>query len=127
MENLSGGRIQSFRYAFAGFRHVLKTGHNFQIQVLIGLVAVLLAFYFQFSRFEWLVLLLIIAFVLISELFNTVIEVVVDLAVKEKLIPDAKVAKDVAAGTVLITSFFSILIGIILFLPHLFSFFFTKS
>ncbi len=78
------------------------------------------ALWLGFTRIEWLVLIITIALVLAAELLNTVVEVVVDLAVKERLIPDAKIAKDVSAAAVLLISAFSVIIGLILFVPYLF-------
>lgn len=112
-------RVNSFKFAFSGLLHTFSTQTNFQIQLFIAAVAVLGAIYFQFSRFEWLVLIITIALVLTAEIINTVVEVVVDLAVKERLLPDARIAKDVAAAAVLLMSIFSIIVGLILFLPYI--------
>jgi len=112
-------RLESFRIAFAGLAHAISNQKNFQIQILIAVVVLLAAWLLNFSRLEWLILILTISFVLTTELINTVFEVVVDLAVKEQLLPDAKLAKDVSAAAVLLISFFSIIIGLLLFLPHL--------
>ena len=67
-----------------------------------------------------LILIITIAIVLAAELLNTVVEIVVDLAVKERLLPDAKLAKDVSAAAVLLIAIFSVIVGLILFIPHLF-------
>ena len=83
------------------------------------MVVLLVAWILDFSRFEWLVLIITVALVLAAELLNTVVEVVIDLAVKEKLLPDAKIAKDVSAAAVLLISAFSVIVGLILFVPHL--------
>jgi len=66
-----------------------------------------------------LILVIITGLVLFAELFNTVVEIVVDLAAKEKLIPEAKLAKDVSAAAVLLISIFAVIVGLILFIPHL--------
>ena len=112
-------RIESFRLAFNGLAHALLNQRNFQIQITVGVIAIIAAWFLGFDRIEWLILLIIVAIVLAAELLNTVIEVVVDLAVKEKLLPDAKLAKDVAAAAVLLTSIFAVILGLILFIPHL--------
>lgn len=111
-------RIDSFKFASGGLRHALINQPNFQIQLVIGIVVVISAWLLHFSRIEWLILILTIGLVLASELINTVVEVVVDLAVKERLLPDAKIAKDVAAAAVLLTSIFAVILGLILFIPH---------
>jgi diacylglycerol kinase len=112
-------RLKSFKYASAGLKHAFTTQVNFQIQLCVGLLVLVLAFWLNFNRYEWLILILTIGFVLTGELLNTVVEVVVDLAVKEKLLPEAKIAKDVSAGAVLLISIVSVVVGLILFLPHL--------
>lgn len=119
MERSNKTRVKSFRVAFYGLKHAAITQANFQIQLLIGLIAVLGAYYFQFDRFEWLILILTITLVLVGELLNTVVEVVVDLAVQERLLPEAKIAKDVSAAAVLLLSLVSVIVGLILFLPHI--------
>jgi diacylglycerol kinase len=86
-----------------------------------GLIVLTAAVLFGFSRMEWLVLIITLSLVLVAELLNTVVEIVVDLAVKERLIPEAKLAKDVSAAAVLLTSFFALVTGVILFAPHLWS------
>ena len=116
---MTRNRVKSFKFAFSGLLHTFSTQVNFQIQLFIGLIALLGAVYFKFSRFEWLILIITIALVLTAEILNTVVEVVVDLAVKERLLPDAKIAKDVAAAAVLLMSIFSVIVGLILFLPHI--------
>lgn len=114
-------RGKSFKVAFSGLFHAINTQINFQIQLLLALLALLAAWYFKMNRYEWLILIITIALVLVAELLNTVIEIVVDLAVKEQLLPEAKIAKDVAAAAVLLLSIVSVLVGLILFLPYILS------
>lgn len=111
-------RIKSFHFAFSGLSHAFFNGKNFQIQLAVGLSVVALAIIFGFSRWEWIILVLVIGLVLTAELLNTVIEVVVDLAVKEKMLPEAKIAKDVAAASVLLLSGIAAVVGLLLFWPH---------
>src|SRR3972149_12043571 len=117
-KNKNNSRTESFRTAFSGLAHALNTQKNFQLQVLIGLVTVLVAWFLDFTRIEWLILIITISLVLVAELLNTVVEVVVDLAVKEKLLPDARLAKDVSAAAVLLLSIFAFFVGLLLFIPH---------
>ncbi|KPV50555.1 diacylglycerol kinase, partial [Kouleothrix aurantiaca] len=83
-----------------------------------GLVAVALGLVLGLGRYEWLVLLITITMVLAAEGVNTAVEAAVDLAAPGYH-PLAKIAKDVGAGTVLLTAIASVLIGLLLFLPHL--------
>lgn len=111
-------RIMSFHFAVSGLNHAFYTQKNFQIQALVGLLVLLLAWFFEFSRWEWIILVILIGLVLTAELLNTVVEVVVDLSVKEQMLPDAKIAKDVAAASVLLMSFVAFVGGCLLFWPH---------
>jgi undecaprenol kinase len=110
--------IQSFSYAFEGIWTALK-GRNFNIIVVLGIVAVLMAFLLKFSPSEWVILLLTIDLVITAELLNTSIEAVVDL-VSPEIREKAKIAKDVSVAGVLIASCFAVLVAILLFLPKIF-------
>ncbi len=111
--------VNSFRYALEGLIHALREGRNFRIQALFGILVLTLAWIFGFNRFEWALLLFTISLVLTAELLNTVTELVVDLAVKEKMLPKAKTAKDVSAASVLLISIFAVIVGLVLFIPHI--------
>lgn len=111
--------VNSFKYAFQGLIHALKEGRNFRIQTLAGTLVLILAWLFNFTRFEWSILLVTISLVLTAELLNTVIELIVDLTVKEKMLPKAKTAKDVSAASVLLISIFAAIVGLVLFIPHI--------
>jgi diacylglycerol kinase (ATP) len=110
--------LSSFRFAFAGLGYLLWSQRNAKIHVVLGLAAVALGFLLRITRSEWLALVLTITLVLTAEGVNTAVEATVDLASPEYH-PLAKVAKDVAAGTVLLTAIASLIIGLIVFLPRL--------
>jgi len=97
----------------------LIKGRNFRIQFILGILASILAFVLKFSPAEWAILVIAIASVLILELINTSLESIVNI-VSPEVRPEAKIAKDVAAASVLIASIASILIAIFLFLPKIF-------
>ncbi len=108
----------SFRHALAGITEGFKGEPRFQLQLLIGFLALVLGVAFQISLTEWLVLILTIFFVLVTELINTAVENVVDLVTSDTH-PLAKAAKDSAAGAVLVAAVGSVIVGVIIFLPHL--------
>ena len=108
----------SFRYAIAGLRYLLWTQRNAKIHTAIGLATAALGFVLGIDRYEWLALLVTITLVIAAEGVNTALEAIVDLTSPEYHTL-AKIAKDVGAGTVLITAIASVIIGIVLFLPHL--------
>ncbi|NWG19706.1 MAG: diacylglycerol kinase family protein [Chloroflexi bacterium] len=114
-------RLRSFPFAFAGIGHLLRTQGNAQVHMVLGSVAVALGFLLNIERGEWLALALTITLVLAAEGVNTAVEAVVDLASPD-FHPLARVAKDVAAGTVLLTAIGAVAVGLIVFLPRLWAF-----
>jgi len=111
------GRLGSFGHAIDGLAHLLRTQPNFRVHLAVASLAVVLAAALAFSAVEWAVLVLTIALVLATEGLNTGIEIAVTLASPERR-REAKAAKDVAAGVVLLGAIASIVIGGLLFLPH---------
>lgn len=112
------GLASSFRYAGAGLWWAFKTQRNLRIHLGLGLIASILALALRFSPLELAVLVLLMTVVIALELVNTVVEAAVDLASPEYH-PLAKSAKDVAAGAVLVAALGAVVIGLLLFLPHL--------
>jgi diacylglycerol kinase (ATP) len=108
----------SFRYAFEGIVYLFRTQRNAQIHAAVSFSIVLLGAAFQISQAEWLAIVLAIMIVIGAEGANTAIEAVVDL-VSPSYHPLAKIAKDVAAGTVLLAALGAVVIGMIIFLPRL--------
>lgn len=115
---LQGNRnfLESVKHCLDGIFYAISKERNFKIEVICGIVALIVAFGLEFSRLEFILVLMCISSVLACELINTAIERCVDL-VTEEVRELAKYAKDVAAGAVLIASFFALVIGLILYLP----------
>lgn len=111
-------RLASFRYAFAGIFYLISTQRNAQIHCAIAAIATLLGLLLQIGLAEWLALAVTITLVIAAEGVNTAIEAVVDLASPQRH-PLAKIAKDVAAGTVLITAIGAVVVGLLVFLRPL--------
>ncbi|MFZ4500031.1 MAG: diacylglycerol kinase family protein [Minisyncoccia bacterium] len=111
-------RGQSFRYAIRGMRIILRTQHNFWIQIVAVALVVALGAYLHIAPIEWAVLVLAMTAVLVAESFNTAMEIDIDLTSPEYH-PYAKDTKDVAAGAVLISVVGAAVIGAIIFLPKL--------
>ena len=110
--------IASFAYAFHGLWYALRTQRNARVHVIVALVAVILGIALRISPIEFALIFVAITGVFVSEMFNTVLELCVDLASPEYH-PLAKIAKDVAAGAVLISAILSIIIALFIFGPHL--------
>lgn len=107
----------SFKYAWAGLSYAFKTQRNFRIHVIIGAVAIGLSIFLNLSRAEISLIGVTIGLVLAMELLNTAIESVVDLTVKQTYHELAKIAKDCAAGAVLISALAAVLVALALLLP----------
>jgi len=102
--------IQSFNYAFEGVLWTLRTQRNMRIHFALAVGVLILAFAFGVSKLELIALLLAIAFVLVTEMINTAIEAATDIATTS-FDPLAKLAKDIAAGAVLIASVTAVVTG----------------
>ena len=113
----------SFYYAFQGIIYGFLSQRNFRIQVFLGIVSLGLGIALKLTAIKILMIIFTIALVLILELINTAIEATVDLAIGRRFHPLARIAKDCAAGAVLIASFMSVLLAVILLLPPLFTHF----
>ena len=106
--------LDSFNFAFEGIIHVLRTQRNMRIHFLAAVVVLVTALATGVSKLELIVLLLSIAFVLIAEMLNTAIEGAVDVSTTS-FDPLAKLAKDIAAGAVLIATVNAVAIGYLVF------------
>ena len=104
----------AFNNAAKGIVYCALHERNMKIHITVAFFAGCLGWWLQLNRYEMLILLLTISSVLITEMMNTVVEAVVDI-VSPEIHPLAKIAKDVAAGTVLIATIVSLFIGYILF------------
>jgi diacylglycerol kinase len=109
-------RIQSFGYAGRGIRLVFSSEVNMKIHFLITVFVVICGFFFKITISEWIFCLLCIALVISTEMINTAIENVVDLASPDHHELAGK-AKDIAAGAVLICAIISVIIGLLIFVP----------
>lgn len=112
------GRIRSFRYAIIGLIRMIRCQHNAWIHLAATVAAIALGFFFQLSRSEWCWIVLAIAIVWTAEALNTAFEFLADAATPS-FHPIIRDAKDVAAGAVLVTAIAAVVIGAIIFWPHL--------
>jgi diacylglycerol kinase len=113
--------IASFGYAFSGLWYALRTQRNIRVHVFIGTCAIILGMILRIAAVEFAMIFVAITGVFIAEMFNTVFELCIDLA-SPGYHPLAKIAKDVAAGAVLLSAILSIIIGLLIFGPHLWIF-----
>ena len=113
--------INSFKYAIEGFISSFKTERNMKIHVLAMALVIALGILFKLSKIEWCIITIAIVMVISAELFNTAIETVVDMVSPQKNL-QAKLAKDIAAGAVLVFAIGSAIIGLIIFIPKIVTF-----
>jgi len=106
--------LDSFNFAFEGIIHVLRTQRNLRIHFAIAFAVLIFALIVDVAKMELIALLLSITFVLIAEMLNTGIEAAIDIATTS-FDPMAKLAKDIAAGAVLIAAMNAIAVGYIVF------------
>lgn len=108
--------LDSFNYAFEGIIYALKTQRNMRLHFVTTGVVLVLSLYLKLEKIEILILFLAIAFVILAEMMNTAIEATVDLITQE-MHPMAAIAKNVAAGAVLVSSFLALVVGYLILFP----------
>jgi diacylglycerol kinase len=110
--------IASFGCAFSGLWHVLRTQRNARVHAVAALLTIMAGIFLRISAIEFAITFVAISGVFIAEMFNTALEACVDLASPQQH-PLAKIAKDVAAGAVLVNAMLAVIIGLCIFGPHL--------
>jgi diacylglycerol kinase (ATP) len=110
--------LDSFNYAFEGIIHVLRTQRNMRIHFMVAAGVLIAAVAIGVTRMELIALLLAIAFVMFAEMINTAIEGAVDVSTTS-FDPNAKLAKDIAAGAVLIATVTAVAVGYLIFSERL--------
>jgi diacylglycerol kinase (ATP) len=110
--------IRSFHFAFRGLRFAFLSEHNLWVHTVAALMAIALSFILEISHHEWMVIVLVIGGVFVTELFNSAIESMVDLFSPEFNEKAGRV-KDIAASAVLMAAMVALAAGLIIFLPKL--------
>lgn len=114
--------IDSFGFALDGIKYALDEDQNIKIHLIAAIFVIILSILFDVTAFEMGILGVMILLVIAAEMINTAIENMVDLITKEYHI-EAKRAKDVAAGMVLVISVGAAIVGILIFTPYFINFF----
>lgn len=108
---------KSFIYAFRGLFKTFREEQNLQIQAVAAIFIIVLAVLFQVSRFEWSVLIIIIALVILAEIINSAVERVTDV-LKPRINSYVKEIKDIMAAAVMLASITALVVGIIILGPY---------
>ena len=112
------GDIKSFTYAITGIKTAIKEEPNLKVHLILAVLAIIMGIFLNINPTEWSILAIAIVTVIVLEFINTSIEAIVDL-VSPKIAHKAKVAKDVAAGAVLVAALSAVIIGIAIFAPKI--------
>ncbi|MCM1339633.1 MAG: diacylglycerol kinase family protein [Muribaculaceae bacterium] len=112
-QNLSS----TFKNARKGMRLTLKSERNLRIHIAVAILVLFSAYYFNFSLVKFCILLLTIAAVISAEMFNSAIEFSLDAIFHNKYSRMVGMAKDIAAGAVLVVTVTAVLVGVLLFAP----------
>ena len=101
-----------------GFKFININEDNFKREILLGIIALVLSYLFKIDKIEFIIIIIVIGLVLVSEIINTAIERLVDL-VSPKYNKLAGEVKDIAASSVLLMCIFSLVVGVIIFVPKI--------
>ena len=104
----------SFYHAFEGIFNAVRREAHLRFHIMIAVLISIFAYFYKISVMEWAILILTIGAVISAELLNTALEQAVNTATSE-ILPTAKLAKDAAAGAVLVLAVISLIVGICLF------------
>lgn len=109
---------RSFGFAWRGLKYAARNEKNFQNELAVGVIVIAAMVYFRVPEWQSVVLILVIMGVLIMEILNTIMERVVDI-LKPRVHPYARLIKDLMAASVLMASIMALVIGLIIFIPHI--------
>lgn len=110
--------IKSFGYALKGVKFAVSNNQNLRIHIAMAVLVILASLFFEINAFEMGILGVTILLVFSAEMINTSIEEMTDLITLEHR-KEAEIAKDVAAGMVLVVTCGAVIVGILIFLPHI--------
>ena len=110
----------SLKCAIRGLKYVLRNERNFRIELIVAIFVIFSAIIFRIKNWEFIVVIFLITWVLVTELMNTVVERVVDI-LEPRVHPFARLIKDIMAGVVLTSAIMSFLVGLFIFLPYIYN------
>lgn len=121
----SQGFFKTFKNARRGMRLVIKSERNIRVHLMTALLVTTTAFYFNFSAIKICILILAISAVISAEMMNSAIEFALDSIYHNKFSRMVGIAKDIAAGAVMVVTVAAVIIGILLFAPSFYKLLFV--
>ncbi len=115
----SSSVVESISNAVRGLKLAISSQRNFVIEVIIAIIAFVLAIILGFTSTDKCILLIMIAIVLVCEMLNSVIEFTLDAVYKNSYSKLVEMAKDMSAGMVLLVAIISVVVGIFLYFPYI--------
>lgn len=115
----SSSVVESISNAVRGLKLAISSQRNFVIEVIIAIIAFVLAIILGFTSTDKCILLIMIAIVLVCEMLNSVIEFTLDAVYKNSYSKLVEMAKDMSAGMVLLVAIISVFVGIFLYFPYI--------
>ncbi|HTW97017.1 MAG TPA: diacylglycerol kinase family protein [Candidatus Methylomirabilis sp.] len=109
---------KSFTYAFRGLVKTFREEQNLQVQSVVAIIIIVLGLIFKITATEWMLLLIVIALVMMTELVNSAVERIAD-ALKPRIHEYIKEMKDIMAAAVMFSALLAVVIGLIIFIPHI--------
>jgi len=109
--------VASFNSALEGLLFVLRKERNFKVHIIFTVLVIMLGLFLKLPLPEFLLLLIVISTVLITEMVNTVVEIVVNVFISESH-PEAKKAKDISAAAVLLATILAVIVGYFVIVKH---------
>lgn len=110
--------LKSFKFAFNGLVFCFFNEKNFRFHIIFSFFIIIISIIFHLTQIEWLFIISAIFFVLISEIINTAIEKTLDL-IDNNYNEKIKIIKDISASFVIMAAVYSVIVGVIIYLPYL--------
>jgi diacylglycerol kinase len=110
--------FKSFTYAFRGLFKIFREEQNLQVQSIVAILIIILGFVLRIKLLEWCAVLISIALVILMETINSAVERLSDV-LKPRIHTYIKEIKDIMAAAVMISAILAIVVGLIVFIPHI--------
>lgn len=110
--------VDSLKDSINGLGFVMIGESNFKREIILAIITLAACYFLEVSKIEFIIIVIVIALVIVSEIFNTAIEKTVDLCTREYN-ETARIAKDVSAAAVLTMCCFAVCVGVIIFVPKI--------